>query len=141
MRSCGTIPTLALTLVAAIVSSVASAEATLGKDYLVGTWSLEGCDRCQVAGAEHVAFSADETLTLGRGGPADAVGFFEISDKRLDLHLVASPQRISAELSAHKGRYDYGHLAVFVVDAQQDSFEAIVPFEDDVRRRTVHRCN
>jgi len=83
---------------------------------------------------------SDTLLTLGRGGPADAVGFFEISDKRLDLHLVASPHRISVELQQHEGRYDYGHLAVFVFDAEQDSFEAIVPFEDDVRRRTVHRC-
>ena len=140
MRNRSTIPTLALSLVAAIVSSGASAEAAVGKDYLVGTWSLEGSDRCQVAGAEHAEFRADDTMTLGRGGPADAVGFFEISDKRLDLHLVASPHRISVELPEHAGRYDYGHLAVFVFDAEQDSFEAIVPFEGDVRRRTVHRC-
>ena len=140
MRNRDKLSTLALALLGGIVSSGASAEATLGKDYLVGKWSLEGADRCQVAGAENVEFRADDTLTLGRGGPADAVGFFEISGDRLDLHLVASPHRISDVLPDYAGRYDYGHLAVFVFDAEQDSFQAIVPFEDDVRRRTVHRC-
>ena len=134
------IPILALTLLTGIVSSGVSAEATLAKDYLLGTWSLEGKDRCQTAGAEHVEFSADDTMTLRRGGPADAVGFFEISGDRLDLHLVASPHRINSALPDYEGRYDYGHLAVFVFDAEQGSFEAIVPFEDDVRRRTAHRC-
>ena len=120
--------------------SVASAETTLGTDYLVGKWSLEGGDRCQAVGAEHIEFRADDTLTLGRGGPADAVGFVELSDNRLDLHLVASPHRITGALDQYKGLYDYGNLAVFVFDAQPDSFDAIVPFQDEVRRRTVHRC-
>lgn len=52
----------------------------------------------QVAGAERVEFRTDDTLTLTRGGPAEATGFFELSEKpRLDLHLVASPHRISEE--------------------------------------------
>ena len=59
----------------------------------------------------------------------------------VDLHLVASPHRITGALHQHVGRYDYGHLAVFVFDAEKDSFDAIVPFRDEVRRRTLHRCN
>ena len=140
MRNRDKLSTLALALLGGIVSSGASAEATLGKDYLVGNWSLEGSDRCNTAGVEHIAFRADDTLTLGRGGPADAVGFFEISGDRLDLHLVASPHRINPALPGYEGRYGYGHLAVFVFDAEQESFQAIVPFEDDVRRRTAYRC-
>jgi hypothetical protein len=134
-------PALALIVLAGIGPSGASAEVTFGKDYLVGRWSLEGADGCQVPGAEHVEFRADDTLTLTRGGPADATGFFELSEKpRLDLHLVASPHRISGTLSDYEGRYDYGHLAVFLFDMEQDSFEAIVPFEDEVRRRMAYRC-
>ncbi len=134
-------PALALIVLAGIGPSGASAEVTFGKDYLVGRWSLEGADGCQVPGAEHVEFRADDTLTLTRGGPADATGFFELSEKpRLDLHLVASPHRISGTLPGYEGRYDYGHLAVFLFDMEQDSFEAIVPFEDEVRRRMAYRC-
>lgn len=135
-----TLPTLALGLLAGFASTGASAEVALGKDYLVGTWSLEGSDRCQTAGAENIAFRADDTLILGRGGPADAVGFFQIADNRLDLHVVASPHRIRGNLPQHEGIYGYGHLPVFLFDVEQDSFEAIVPFDGDVRRRTAHRC-
>ncbi len=140
MRNRNRTSRITLALLAGMVSTGALSEATVGKDYLVGKWSLEGADRCQVAGAEHVEFRADDTLTLGRGGPADAVGFFELSDNRLDLHLVSSPHRITDALHQYKGRYGYGDLAVFMFDAEKDSFEAIVPFQDDVRRRTVHRC-
>jgi hypothetical protein len=140
MRKRKMVTIVALTLMAGIVSSGVSAEATLGKDYLIGNWSLEGKDRCRKPGAEHVEFRNDDTMALGRGAEADAVGFFEISGDRLDLHMVASPHRINPALPGYEGRYGYGHLAVFVFDAERESFQAIVPFEDDVRRRTAYRC-
>jgi hypothetical protein len=140
MRKHNPMATLTLAFVVSLACSGASAQAVLDEGYLIGNWSLEGADQCNVGGSEHIEFRADRTLTLGRGGEADAAGFFEVSGNRIDLHLVASPHRITGALHHMEGRYGYGDLAVFAFDPQQDSFEAIVPFRNDVNRRTVHRC-
>jgi hypothetical protein len=102
---CKLLATLALALVAGIPAGAASAAATLDKAYLLGQWSLQGSERCKADGAEHIEFRADDTLTLGRGGPADAAGFFELTGNRLQLHLVASPHRISGDLPDYEGSF------------------------------------
>ena len=140
MRIRNTIPALALALFAGFSSTSASAEVTANKDYLLGTWSLEGSDSCHSTGKENVEFRADNTLSLGSGGRADSAGFFELSGDRMDLHMVASPNRGSSAVPHEAGQYGYGHLAVFFFNVEQDSFEAVVPFEGDLRRRVAHRC-
>ena len=131
---------LAFGMLAGLHVADIAAETALGPDYLVGRWSLEGADRCNTVGAEHIELGADDTFKVDRGRQVDVIGFWELSGNRIDLHLVASPHRITAVLSDYPGRYGYDNLPVFAFDAQADSFEAVVPFGEEVRKRTVHRC-
>lgn len=141
MRIRGKFTSLAMGLLVSVAATGgAGAQTDVAKDYLVGTWSLEGIGDCNVAGSEHIEFGADDTVRIHRGSQVDAVGFWEATGNRVTLHLVASPHRITGALHHLSGRYGYADLAAFVFDAEKDSFNAMVPFADELRRRRAHRC-
>ena len=73
-------------------------------------------------------------------GQLDTVGFWEIDDNRVDLHMVGSPYRLDDALVQHKGEYGYAHLPVFAFDIEDNVFDAVVPYEGEVRKRSAHRC-
>lgn len=109
-------------------------------DFLVGVWSFQGKENCGVTGAEHIAFLEQGTFELGRKGTVDMVGFWELEDNRIDLHMVGSPYRFDDSLVQVKGQYGYAHLPVFTFDVEENAFDAVVPHEGEVRKRTAHRC-
>lgn len=109
-------------------------------DYLVGRWSLEGKNSCGAQNAENVEFMANEVFHLDRGQRVDAVGFWRVMGNRVELHLVTSPHRISGAHPEYEGMFDYADLAIYVFDAEKDSFEAVVADGDEVHKRIAYRC-
>ena len=131
---------LALGLLAGWASSAATAGTGLSADYLVGRWSFEGSERCSAAGAEHVEFRENETFQVDRGKQVDAVGFWEVSESRIILHLVASPHRITSAHPEIAGLFDYGNLKLHTFDLEADSFTAVVASGDEVNKSKASRC-
>ncbi|MGB5177592.1 MAG: hypothetical protein WBP44_02565 [Gammaproteobacteria bacterium] len=109
--------------------------------YLVGTWGLEGKENCGVSGKEHIKLAENGKFELGRLGRVDFVGFWALEGNRLDLHMVGSPYRIDNALVQHKDQYGYAHLPVFIFNMGNNTFDAVVPEQDDVRMRSAQRCS
>lgn len=111
-------------LVLALQSANAfSAEGTLSNEYLQGKWTSGGKDACTSGNASYVIFHQNHTLEAGRGGSVSTVGFWELADEQVLLHLLVAPSPGREAHPFYQGRYYYQHMSPKVLGMQADSIE------------------
>ena len=69
----------------------AAQAADLSLSYLEGHWSFDGPDKCGVADADYLKINGNGTFETGLEGEVKALGFLQIEDDILHLHMITSP--------------------------------------------------
>ena len=117
-----------------------AAEAVLSSDYLQGKWSEKGNQGCTSDHAGYVVFNNNGTLQAGHGKTIRAVGFWELNDGAVTLHMLVSPSGGGGH-PFYQQRYYYQYLSPKMLGLQADSFE----YTQDTgaqagEKRTLTRC-
>jgi len=103
-----------------------AAEAVLSSDYLQGKWSEGGKQGCASERAGYVIFHNNRTLEAGYGQTVSAVGFWELGEGTVTLHLLVSPSTTTTSGGGHpfyQQRYYYQYMSPKMLSLQADSFE------------------
>jgi hypothetical protein len=107
--------------------------ATLSADYLAGKWTTGSKEAC--ANVEH------ERTVFRQDGTAVAVGFWQIDDDRLDMHILASPASLGPPLQEHlDGGYGYVPVTALLFDVADDSFRMVQSIGGALQGLNVFRC-
>ena len=117
-----------------------AAEAVLSSDYLQGKWSESGKQGCTSEHAGYVMFHNNRILEVGRGKTVSAVGFWELGEDTVTLHLLVSPSG-GGEHPFYQKRYYYQYMSPKMLSIQSDRFD----YTHDTgvqagEKRTLTRC-
>jgi hypothetical protein len=117
--------------------------ADLSAEYLGGTWVIGGKDQCQNQDREVLLLRKNGTLESSRSGKAEAVGFWELKDDFLHLHMVSSPaffKDVHEDMHEYDGQFHYFNMKVAAVNFDGKSFEAIAILGEQIKKSTAVRC-
>ena len=135
---------LAMALAVFIASAAPTAGATdLTAEYLGGLWVMGGKDQCKNEDREYLLLRENGTFESGRSDKAEAVGFWELKEDFLNLHLVTSPaffKDVHEDMHEYDGQFHYFNMKVAAINFDGKSFEAIAIFGDQVKKSTAVRC-
>jgi len=98
-------------------------EAVLSSDYLQGKWSESGKQGCTSDHAGYVIFRNNRTLETGHGQTVSAVGFWELGDDTVTLHLLVSPTTGGAAHPFYQARYYYQYMSPKMLNMRSDGFD------------------
>ena len=100
-----------------------AAEAALSSDYLEGKWSDGGKEGCTSDLAGYVIFHNNRVVQAGIGKSVRAVGFWELSDDTVIMHLLVSPRSGKGGHPFYQERYHYQYMTPKILRIQSDSFD------------------
>lgn len=118
-----------------------AAETVLSGDYLQGKWSESGTQGCTSDQASYVIFSNNRTLQAGHGKTVSAVGFWELAEGTVKLHLLVRPSSGGGGHPFYQRRYYYQHMSPKMLSIESDKFD----YTHDTgvqagEKRTLTRC-
>ena len=114
----------------------------LSADYLYGRWVV-GAQDCGSSSAEIYEFRKNNTFECTRAGRTEVVGFWDMKDGVLELHMVTSGgfyDDIHKDLADFEGIYGYFQAKMVIFNTKKQSFEAVGVLGDEVRRASAKRC-
>jgi hypothetical protein len=100
-----------------------AADATLSASYLEGKWSESGKQGCTSEHAGYVTFNNNRTLQAGQGKSVSAVGFWDLADDTVIVHLLVSPSTGEGRHPFYQQSYYYQYMAPKMLSIQSDSFD------------------
>jgi hypothetical protein len=103
-------------------TTLLAAEAVLSSDYLQGKWSESGKQGCTSDRAGYVIFNNNRTLEAGYGNMVSAVGFWELGEDTLTVHLLVSPAGGGGHPFYQK-RYYYEYMSPKILSLKSDSLD------------------
>ena len=118
------------------------AEEDLFAEYIYGRWVLDD-ENCSSPDSETIEFRKNGTFESTRAGNAEVVGFWELNEKILNLHMVTSPaffDDIHRSLVGFKGIYNYFQVRMVIFNTEQNSFEAFGMLGYEMKRTNAVRC-
>ena len=116
--------------------------ADLNAEYLTGRWAIDAQD-CSAVDVETIEFRKNGTFESARSGEAEIVGFWDISEGILELHMVTSPayfDDIEPTLGAFKGLYHYFQARMAVYNIETDRFEALGVMGNQIKQARAVKC-
>ena len=118
-----------------------AADAALSASYLEGKWSDSGKQGCTSEHASYVIFHGNRTVQAGQGKSVSAVGFWEMADDTVILHLLVSPSTGEGRHPFYQQSYYYQYMSPKILSIQPDSFD----FTRDTgvqagKKETLTRC-
>jgi len=123
------------------VAALHAAENAISSDYLLGKWSSGGKAGCASDQATHVVFHDNHTLKAGQGKTVNTVGFWNVVQDRIILHLLIAPSQTQEAHPFFQHSYHYQHMAPTVLGAKADSIDFTHDIGVDARQsRTLTRC-
>ena len=118
-----------------------AAEGHLSGNYLEGKWSEHGKEGCASANAAYVMFNKNHTLEAGQGESVKAVGFWEVGDGTVTLHLLVATVAGEAVHPFYQRRYYYQYMSPQIVTLQSDSFVYTNDTGTEIKQqKTLTRC-
>lgn len=131
-----------LSVLLVAICATAGDAADLSAEYLFGRWVINE-QNCGSADSEYIVLRENRTFEVTRAKNIETVGFWELTDDVVDLHMVASPASfadINGELVGYDGLYYYFQARVVVLNMQPNRFEAIGVLGDQIDRAYAVRC-
>jgi hypothetical protein len=116
------------------------AEDEIPDGYLEGTWAIGDAGACDNPTTEHLTFDANGTFTAEQGDESTAVGFWNLVDDKLDLHMVSSPAFFGDQLQPYSGQYAYYNVQALVFDYEEQSFRMVAYMAGQLRGANLARC-
>ena len=128
--------------VACSVASIVAAQATsLSADYLVGRWASGETANCTNPAQEQTEFRADGTFATVYGGRALAVGFWQVQDDKIDMHILSTEASLPASVrDALPGDYHTLHVRGLAFDITEGGFRMVQSIAGELRGLNLVRC-
>lgn len=133
--------TAMLVVLSAFWASWASA-GELSADYLAGRWVIDE-KSCSSSRSEYMEFSKNGTFVNTRTGKAEIVGFWELAEGMVIVHMVTSPaffDDIHDDLRDFEGSYHYFQANLAIFNIQDKAFEAVGMIGSQVKRAKAVKC-
>jgi hypothetical protein len=89
---------------------------------------------------EHITFDANGTFTTVQGGKPTATGFWQLTDDKLDLHMVSSPAFFDDQLRPFTGQYTYYYAQALLFDIEDQAFRMVAYLAGQLRGANLGRC-
>ena len=120
---------------------LSAADVNITPDYLPGKWVKGGKENCDSNASEYVHFRGNGTMELGRGAKPRTVGFWEVANNAITLHMLVAPSEDDTSNVFYKGRYSYSYLTANVLEANEGAIEIVTGATGDIQRQTLSRCD
>jgi hypothetical protein len=128
-------------LIGAMAPATAVSAATLSPEYLEGRWTTGTVEDCARAEHEQTVFRKDGTFATEHGGKALAVGFWQVDDDRIEMHILSTEGSLPKPLQdALPGDYHALQVKGLVFDVTDTGFRMVQAIEGEVRGLQMVRC-
>jgi hypothetical protein len=114
----------------------------LSMEYLYGRWVIDD-QSCASPDSEYMEFRKNGTFENTRTGKTEIVGFWELDEEILNLHMVTSPaffDDLNPDLQSFESEYNYFQARVVIFNTQKKNFEAFGVIGNEMKRMTAARC-
>jgi hypothetical protein len=108
--------------------------------YLTGTWGIGSLEACGAPTTELITFDASGSFGAAQGGQPTGLGFWQLNDDQLDLHMVSSPAFFGDHLQPFSGQYGYYRVQALLFDIQEHAFRMVAYMNGQLRGANLVRC-
>jgi len=133
-------PFVLMVLLAFFAAGGHAAEVKLSTAYLEGKWVLGEKQVCGSINAEYLLMRKNGTVEMGKGEAAGIVGFWELNNDVLTLHMLVSPATTTGQNPFYRESYRYQYITAKVVETKPDAFGVIVTTNVEAGIQTLSRC-
>ena len=123
-----------------LAAGASAAEPKVSSDYLEGKWIFGDKQDCGSADAGYLLIRNNGTVELGKGASTRVVGFWQLDNDDLTLHLLVSPQATKGRNPFYRESYQYQYVTAKIVEAKPNAFGVIVGSNVDAGIQTLSRC-
>lgn len=133
-------PFVLMFLFAFFAANGSAAEVKVSPEYLVGKWVLGDKQSCASGDAHYLIVRNNGTVEIGQGDKAAIVGFRELGNDTLTLHMLVSPKATEGQNPFYRESYHYQYLTAKVIETKPDAFGIIEGTNVEAGVRTLTRC-
>ncbi len=111
-------------------------------EYLQGRWVV-GDQNCSSPNSEYMEFDKDGTFKGTRLGKPETVGFWNLDDGIIKLHILTSPvffQDLNKDLAKFEGLYSSFRGNMVIFNVKDNNFEAFGTIGEEIQKTTAVRC-
>src|SRR5215204_5849274 len=128
-------------LLATGVAVPAAGAATLSPEFLAGRWTTGPVQNCTRAEHEQTVFRTDGTFATEHRGKALAVGFWQVTDDQLDMHILTTEASLAPAMQEQlPGDYHALHIKGLVFDVSDNSFRMVQNISGELQGLDLVRC-
>lgn len=130
-----------LGLIGAMAMATGVSAATLSPGYLEGRWTTGAVENCTRPEHEQTLFRPDGTFATEHGGQALAVGFWQVEDDRVEMHILSTEASLPPSLqNGLPGDYHALQVRGLVFDLTDNGFRMVQSIEGELRGLDLVRC-
>jgi hypothetical protein len=133
-------PIVLIFLIAFSATDGSASEVKVSPEYLAGKWVLGEKQACGSTQTTYIIIRGNGTLEIGRDATARAVGFWELDDDALTVHMLVSPGSTEARNPFYRENYGYQYLTAKVLEAQENTFKVISSRNVEAGAQMLSRC-
>lgn len=123
-----------------IMLLVNSASVAMEPEYLVGRWTPDGETGCDEPSSGFIDFDDQGIVRISRFDKVESVGFWEIQEGILKIHLLALPSFVTDSIQAPLDQPGYYIVRVLPFEVTENSFHGAVSHGEVLRRGIYVRC-
>jgi len=127
-------------LIAFFATGSRAAEVKVTADYLEGKWILGEKQACESSDADYLIMRGNGTVEMGKGAAARIVGFWELDNDNLTLHMLVSPKTAKGQNPFYRESYHYQYITAKVIETKPDAFGVIVSTNVEAGVQMLTRC-
>jgi len=132
---------IALSIVGVLGTAGAAMAVDLTPDYLEGKWTTGSTDNCKAGTHEQTVFHKDGTLTTEHKGKTLAVGFWTLTDDKLDMNILTTESSLPQDVAeALPGDYHALNIKGLLFDATDKSFRLVQGIAGEIQGVEMVRC-
>jgi hypothetical protein len=114
----------------------------LSPEYFYGRWAIDAQD-CSSPDTEYYEFQKKGTFEVTRTGQTEIIGFWEVKNDTMELHMLTSPAfytDLHSAMAEFQGQFHYYPAKMLIFNIQKDSFEVFGLIGDQLDRASAVRC-
>lgn len=109
--------------------------------YLEGKWTTGSADNCKAGTHEQTVFHKDGTLTTEHKGKTLAVGFWTLTDDKLDMNVLTTESSLPQDVAeALPGDFHALNIKGLVFDTTDKSFRLVQGIAGEIQGVEMVRC-
>ena len=133
-------PFVLMFLFAFFATNGSATEVKVSSEYLEGKWVLGEKQSCGSSEADYLIMRRNGTVEMGQGEAVRILGFWELNNDTLTLHMLVSPKGTKTQNPFYRESYRYQYITAKVLETKPDAFGVIVGANVEAGVQTLTRC-